>query len=282
MRWLQVIGITLVIVVVLAYAVYAGVLWSFQDTLLYPVPRQGRAFYDRQAAQLGIETFTTAASDGTQLYGWHGRGAGQRAVLFFHGNGGGITAVDWMKQELPSDVDVFCVHYRGYPGSEGTPSEEGMALDAQAAWAYVLAQGIQPSNIVVHAQSLGGGVAIRLVEGVQPAALVLDSTFLGVDVLAAEMFPLVPTFLLNNPYRSIDRAPNLRVPTLLMHGDHDTLIPVSHGRRLAELIPGAKYLEVIGGGHDQFLPARDDVLPTWRAFVVDALGRESNTMERKE
>lgn len=275
MRWLRVIGVGLLLTTLAGYTLYAALLYGFQDTLLYPVPQRDRAFYDQQAAQAGVEPFMLDASDGTQLYGWHGKGAGKRAVLFFHGNGGGLSVVGWIKQQLPADVDVFCVHYRGYPGSEGSPSEAGMALDAQAIWLHLLDQGFAPENIVVHAQSLGGGVAVRLVEGVRPAALVLDSTFLGVDVLAAEKFPLVPTFLLKNPYRSVDRAPNLRLPTLVIHGDHDTLIPVSHGRRLAELIPGARYIEVPGGGHDQFLPDREDVRPTWRAFVVEALGGET-------
>jgi pimeloyl-ACP methyl ester carboxylesterase len=42
----------------------------------------------------------------------------------------------------------------------------------------------------------------------------------------------------------------LRVPTLVMHGSRDTLVDPSGGRRTAELVPGARYVEIEGMGHD--------------------------------
>jgi pimeloyl-ACP methyl ester carboxylesterase len=52
---------------------------------------------------------------------------------------------------------------------------------------------------------------------------------------------------------SAPRAEMLRtldVPTLVIHGDHDTLIDQSGGRRTAELIPGARFELIEGMGHD--------------------------------
>jgi pimeloyl-ACP methyl ester carboxylesterase len=42
----------------------------------------------------------------------------------------------------------------------------------------------------------------------------------------------------------------VKVPTLVIHGDRDTLIPASGGRRTAELIPGARFELIEGMGHD--------------------------------
>jgi pimeloyl-ACP methyl ester carboxylesterase len=42
----------------------------------------------------------------------------------------------------------------------------------------------------------------------------------------------------------------LRLPTLVIHGDADPLVDVSGGRRTAELIPGARYEEIEGMGHE--------------------------------
>jgi pimeloyl-ACP methyl ester carboxylesterase len=53
--------------------------------------------------------------------------------------------------------------------------------------------------------------------------------------------------------RSGSRADGLRavtVPTLVMHGDRDTLIDQSGGRRTAELVPGARFELIEGMGHD--------------------------------
>ena len=53
--------------------------------------------------------------------------------------------------------------------------------------------------------------------------------------------------------RSGDRSEALRsldVPTLVIHGGADTLIGPDAGRRTAELVPGAEYLEIEGMGHE--------------------------------
>lgn len=42
--------------------------------------------------------------------------------------------------------------------------------------------------------------------------------------------------------------PNLRVPTLVLHGAHDPCLPLAHGEALARLIPGAR-LQVLDMGH---------------------------------
>ncbi len=61
----------------------------------------------------------------------------------------------------------------------------------------------------------------------------------------------------------LERLASLRIPTLVVHGDADILIPVENGRRVAAAIPGARMLEVPGMGHD--VPRR-----VWPQ-VVDAI-----------
>jgi pimeloyl-ACP methyl ester carboxylesterase len=67
-----------------------------------------------------------------------------------------------------------------------------------------------------------------------------------------------------------DRAAGLRaltVPTLVMHGDRDPLVDPSGGRRTAELIPGARYVEIEGLGHDYPSAVWDRWVETWADFV---------------
>lgn len=42
----------------------------------------------------------------------------------------------------------------------------------------------------------------------------------------------------------------LKVPTLVLHGEDDPLLPVAHGRDAAATIPGAKIRTIPGWGHD--------------------------------
>jgi pimeloyl-ACP methyl ester carboxylesterase len=64
-----------------------------------------------------------------------------------------------------------------------------------------------------------------------------------------------------------DGLRELAVPTLVLHGDRDKLIEPSGGRRTAELIPGARYVEIEGLGHDYPTAVWDLWVATWADFV---------------
>jgi pimeloyl-ACP methyl ester carboxylesterase len=64
-----------------------------------------------------------------------------------------------------------------------------------------------------------------------------------------------------------DGLRNLDVPTLVLHGSRDKLIEPSGGRRTAELIPGARYVEIEGLGHDYPTAVWDLWVATWADFV---------------
>ncbi len=57
-----------------------------------------------------------------------------------------------------------------------------------------------------------------------------------------------------------EQLATLTTPTLVIHGDKDTLIDISGGRRTAELVPGAEFLEIEGMGHD--IPVQ-----TWQQII---------------
>jgi len=63
---------------------------------------------------------------------------------------------------------------------------------------------------------------------------------------------------------------NVKVRTLVMHGDRDSLIDPSGGRRTAELIPGARYVEIEGMGHDYPVAVWDRWVDTWADFALSA------------
>ena len=46
-----------------------------------------------------------------------------------------------------------------------------------------------------------------------------------------------------------DRLDRIRVPTLVLHGSDDRVLPVANGRLLAEKIADSRYVELEGGGH---------------------------------
>lgn len=266
----------LVVVPALLYLAYGGALWWFQDTLIFPAPGGiGRDALDQAAAEVGATPLGLVSGDGTRIYAWHRRVPGaDRLVIYFPGNA--ETVADNLPLQrllLQAGWDVLAVAYRGYPGSEGRPTEAGLAADARAAWAWATGEGgYRPERIVLHGRSLGGGVAAHLAEDRNPAAMVLESTFASVRELAARQAPIYPVdWLLRHPFDTRSRAARFGVPVLLLHSRDDEVIPIGHGgRALRELIAEVEYHETSTWTHGHCLPVAD---PELRAAYLSFLAR---------
>jgi pimeloyl-ACP methyl ester carboxylesterase len=61
------------------------------------------------------------------------------------------------------------------------------------------------------------------------------------------------------------------VPALVLHGSRDTLIDPSGGRQTAEVIPGARYVEIEGMGHDYPKAVWRQWVDTWSDFARSAV-----------
>ena len=68
-------------------------------------------------------------------------------------------------------------------------------------------------------------------------------------------------------WSSLTRLHRVRVPTLVIHGDHDRLIPSVNGRLVARLIPGAQLHIVKGAGHVYSVDAPEEAARTALAFL---------------
>lgn len=180
-------------------------------------------------------------------------------MLVCNGNGGDRS----MRAELAAALNgmglsVLLFDYRGYGGNPGRPSEDGLAADARAAQAWLAAQpGVD--RIVYFGESLGAAVAVGLAVQRPPAALVLRSPFTSLADVAAVHYPWLPARrLLLDRYPSIERIASIRVPVLVIAGDHDDIVPATLSKRLYDaanepkrwlLVPGAGHndMELLGG-----------------------------------
>ena len=61
----------------------------------------------------------------------------------------------------------------------------------------------------------------------------------------------------------------VRVPTLVIHGNADPLVPVEAGRETAAVIPGAAYLEIDKLGHDLPEPVLDEMIAAITSHIHD-------------
>ncbi len=229
-----------------------------------------------------VEDCRFTAADGVNLHGWYctpNRRTEEAPVprpaemilLWFHGNAGNIThryEMITMLMELP--LSVFIIDYRGYGKSEGSPSEQGLYYDAQAAWEYLLSRrGIQADRIIIFGDSLGNAPAIDLASKVQPAGLIVQSGFSSISDMAAAVMPFLPRFLLRTKMDSTHKIRSVRCPKLFIHSPADEIVPYRLGRRLFDSAPEPKeFYEIANAPHNEtYIVGGRAYLDTLRRFV---------------
>lgn len=209
-------------------------------------------------AGLAYRDLEFGSDDGELLHGWwiEARRETRGHLLLCHGNAGNVGD-RVMHAELLTSVgfDVMLFDYRGYGRSSGRPDEDGTYRDARAARSCLLSQdGVDPARVIYFGESLGGAVAIELATAHPPAGLALLSTFASVRAMARTHYGVIPQALVPDAYPSLDRARDLHVPLLVLHGDRDDIVPLDQGRALYEAAPGPKTMRILRGA------AHNDVL----------------------
>ncbi len=195
-----------------------------------------------------VEVLSLPMSDGTDLTVWSAPAVleGSPTVLFFHGQSGNLgDRADRLREILNSGFGLLAPSYRGFPGSDGTPSEAAFVADGLALYDQLSAQG-QP--VVLHGQSLGTGVAAAVaVQRPDAELLVLEAPFTATVDVAAERYPWLPvSLLMHDKFATRDIVGQIEVPTLIFHGTEDVVVPPHHATALSA--GGAAQLFMIDGG----------------------------------
>jgi uncharacterized protein len=200
-----------------------------------------------------FEHYTLIAEDGQIV---HAIGlpaaAGARTVVYFHNNRETASARAAVARALHAEgLGVLLVEYRGYGDSRaGKPTERGLYDDAECALRMLARKGTGADRIVLWGTSLGTGVAAEMARRGRGARLVLETPYTSLPDLVTDVLPLVPAGLLvPDHFDTLAKADGIRVPTLVIHGDADEIVPFSMGARVAEAIRGAMLLRIPGGHH---------------------------------
>ena len=132
-------------ITILAGGMYGALclyLFLMQAKLLYYPNIPSRELTGNPAdINLDYETITLRTSDNVNLHGWFIPAAHERrgTLLFFHGNAGNIShRLTSLKIFHDLGLSTLIIDYRGYGRSQGSISEHGTYLDAEAAWRYLI------------------------------------------------------------------------------------------------------------------------------------------------
>lgn len=219
------------------YAAVVGLLYVYQRDLMYFPDQIRRVPPSHYAMLAGVQEVELKTSDGLKVYAWYWPPPeGRPTVLLFHGNGGSLRSQRYrLKYFKEAGMGVLMPAYRGYAGSDGTPTEGGLYLDARAALDWLNAQGVTDEAIVLYGQSLGSGVATKMAVERKVALIVLEAPYTSTVDVAAFRFPIVPvSWLMSDRYESLARIEKVTAPILVMHGGDDYVIPQYLGKRIFE------------------------------------------------
>jgi len=233
-------------------AVYLGIfgLVALQQRSMIYAPRAALAT-PADAGLTEVETLRLYTKDGEQVEAWfHPPASTARPlIIYFHGNGGAlIDRRERFAALIAHGYGLLAPTWRGFGASTGAPSEAGLLLDAEAAYAEALRRGYPPERIVLMGESLGTGVATMIAARHDVAALVLDSPYDSILALAARRFPYFPVSLaLIDTFRADEAIEKVKAPVLMIVAEGDPITPAPNARRLFERARGAKRMITVPG-----------------------------------
>lgn len=185
-------------------------------------------------------------------------------ILLFHGNGEIAADYDTIAPLYTRfGVTLFVVDYRGYGTSEGRPTATTMIEDACSLWrelpGILTKAGISATDIFVMGRSLGSAPALEVIDRAkgEVAGLILESAF-------AYTFPLIErigflqvadAYEHRDGFGNIDKIAGADLPTLIIHGERDWIIPISDSEALYEASPAANksLVRIAGAGHNDLM-----------------------------
>jgi fermentation-respiration switch protein FrsA (DUF1100 family) len=241
-------------VVVLLCTVLVSLIWAFQRSLIY-LPDDGPV----GAAGLllpGARDVTLETGDGLELGAFYLPAAAPDApaVLVANGNGGHRGMRVPLARALgDTGLAVLLFDYRGYGGNPGSPSEEGLALDVRAARDFLLHEaGVPADRLLYFGESLGAAVVTELATEHPPAGLILRSPFVDLAAVGSVHYPFLPVrLLLRDRYPVSERIGRISVPTTVVYGSGDSIVPPQQSRAVADAAAELhRLVEVPGADHN--------------------------------
>ncbi len=183
-------------------------------------------------------------------------------ILYFHGNGEVVSDYnDIAPFYTRNGLNIVVADYRGYGASNGSPSFYSLINDGHVIF-YKVVEKLQKlgwaDNIWIMGRSLGSISALELTfnYGDRIKGLIVESGFVSPSNLLEHLgLPSFGLDLKKLEEDSLQKIKNINVPTLIIHGEYDSLIPAKEGEKLFQNIGSEKkeFVLITGAGHNDIM-----------------------------
>jgi uncharacterized protein len=252
------------IAVVLYVGLSPGIAWPLYERLLF---QPGHNLGSEEPWKLIERDFkvsrkdvTFSTSDGKLIHGWFIKLPNtDRVFLVSQGKGGSLYNRSGMaRMLLRCGGSVLLYNYRGYGQSEGTPSLDGVCLDAIGAYDYLVQkERASQEKIIAYGESFGTGVTGQLVSHRKVGAVIMQSGFTSLLRAGRDTLPWLrlypdswfPPQILDNLAVFIKQHP----PLLIVHGRKDRMVLYQNAVDLFDAAAEPKrFLVLPEGDHGSF------------------------------
>ncbi len=241
------------------YVLAAIFLYASQDSMLF-----GRPALNEERIALAKSTNPTVTdlvlrmTDGTTVRGWkvNADESNSKPIIFYYGGNVEEVSSRLALAQSFGDFEWILMNYRGYGASEGIPSEKALFSDAYEIYQIIRDdEDFKDRRVYLFGQSLGTGVALSVAAKYPVTKIILTTPYDSIDSLAQDQFPLFPVkLILKNHFRSIDIAPKIKSPTLVIAAENDTTIPTKHAQKLCRALgENCIYRVIPGVGHNDIV-----------------------------
>lgn len=225
----------------------AFIAWLVVCTGMYVMQR--KLLYVPQSRHVTTPLMTMQSPEGEILVSVKEQ-LGPDALIYFGGNAEDVSFVlDDLAQSFPKHA-LYLLHYRGFGGSAGEPSEGALVADALKLFDTVRAR---HENVALIGRSLGSGVAVQIAASRPIKRLVLVTPFDSVTDVAAGFYPWLPVrWLLKDKFDSAAHAGRVSSPVLVLTAGLDKVVPGENTRRLIDSFSTAELVHQVfpSAGHD--------------------------------
>ncbi|AXG71190.1 2-succinyl-6-hydroxy-2, 4-cyclohexadiene-1-carboxylate synthase [Kordia sp. SMS9] len=257
------------IALIALYLLLICMLVAFQEKIIFQseILPQDHVF----TSSVPFEELYLKASDDAILHGLHYKQENPKGVLlYFHGNARTIEYWGEWAEGLSAkyQYDVVIMDYRGYGKSIGERQYHKMLDDALLFYDYTKTK-FSVDEITIFGRSLGGAFATYTATHRKAKQLLLESTFTSVYEVGKKRFWFLPLkWLLNYPFQNIENIQQIKIPTYMIHGTKDAVVPYEHGQELYQKSRSGtkKFYTISNGSHNDlirfpaYFEALDEVL----------------------
>lgn len=252
-------------IILLLYVGLSVFFYQAQESLLFPartIPLETELNFTLDHEELFVETPDGETLNGVLFTAEEPKGV----ILHFHANVENILDMESVaKPFIENKYSFITMDYRTYGKSTGELSEANLFADAALFMQFLESRGWSQSDIILYGRSVGTGISTQLASKTNPRGLILHSPYSSMELLMSGNMPFLPMSLIfKYPLHSAEYMKNVKCPVIILTGELDEVVPLSHAQTLAGI--KGKLVVFKDGDHDNLRE-----FPKFHAEIEDFL-----------